>query len=74
MARLYLSAANPQAATRTWQTVMDEIIRTKTGVNQERWVASAKSKHFHPLRSRVLIETQSEHLLHVLQSDHLSWS
>jgi len=29
MARVYLSASDPQVATRTWQTVMDEIIRTR---------------------------------------------
>jgi hypothetical protein len=67
MARVYLSAADPQMATRTWQMVMDEIIRTKSGANQDRWKASAKSKQFDTLRSRVLIETQPEHVLHVLQ-------
>jgi len=67
LARVYLAASDTQVATRTWQTVLDEIIRTKTGANQERWIASAKSKQFDALRSRTLIETQPEHLLHVLQ-------
>lgn len=67
LARVYLSAADPQVATRTWQTVMDEIIRTKTGSNQDRWIASAKSKQFDTLRTLTLIGTQPEHLLRVLQ-------
>lgn len=72
MARVYLSAADPQVATRTWQTVMDEIIRTKTGANQARWIASAKSKQFDAIRSRTLVATQPEHLLHVLQAGLVS--
>jgi len=51
---------------RTWQRVRDEIIRTKTGANQERWKASAKSRPFDPPRSWLPIEPQLEHLLHVL--------
>ncbi len=67
MARVYLSASDPQVATRTWQTVMDEIIRTKTGANQARWITCAKSKQFDAIRSVTLITTRAEDLLHVLQ-------
>jgi len=54
----------PQVANRTWQTVLDEIIRTKTGENQIRWQVMARSKWLDPIRSRLLIETQAEHFLH----------
>ena len=67
LARVYLSASDPQVATRTWQTVMDEIIRTKTGANQSRWIAAAKSNQFDSLRALTLVGTQPEHLLRVLQ-------
>jgi len=63
MARVYLSASDPQVATRTWQTVMDEIIRTKTGANQARWMTCVKSKQFDAVRSLTLITTRGEDLL-----------
>jgi integrase len=67
IARVYLKHSDPEVAKRTWQHAMDEIIRTKRGENQVRWQVMAKSKWFDPLRHRLLIETQAEHLLHVLQ-------
>lgn len=67
IARAYLTAADPLAASRTWQHVLDEIILTKRGENQHRWRTVAKPKALDPIRSRKLIETQAEHVLHVLQ-------
>jgi integrase len=67
IAKAYLTATDSTFATRTWQHVLDEIIRTKTGSNQERWKVMAKSKWFNPIRNQLLIETRAEHLLHVLQ-------
>jgi integrase len=72
MARVYLSASDPEVSNRTWQTVMDEIIRTKTGVNQDRWKTCAKSKQFDAIRSLTLIMTRAEDLLHVLQKGTVS--
>src|SRR5262245_6611708 len=51
---------------------MDEMIRTKTGAIRERWISGAKSKPFDSLRSRKLIETQAEHLLHAMQNGTVS--
>ncbi len=67
LAKVYLRHSDPQVASRTWQTVLDEIIRTKTGENQTRWQVMARSKWLDSIRSRLLIETQAEHFLHVLQ-------
>ena len=67
LAKVYLRHSDPLVASRNWQNVIDEIIRTKSGENQIRWQVMAKSKWFDPLRHRLLIETQAEHLLHVLQ-------
>ncbi|MEI6197221.1 MAG: tyrosine-type recombinase/integrase [Verrucomicrobiota bacterium] len=72
IARTYLSAADPEVTRRTWQRVMDEIIGTKTGENQVRWRVVAKSKKYDPIRNRLLIDTQAEHLLHVLQQGTVS--
>ncbi len=72
LARVYLRHSDPLVSTRTWQTVLEEIIRTKTGNNQTRWMVMAKSKWMDPIRHRLLIETQAEHLLHVLQCGKVS--
>jgi hypothetical protein len=46
LAKVYLRHSDPLVASRTWQHVMDEIIRTKTGENQIRWQVVAKSKKY----------------------------
>jgi hypothetical protein len=58
LAKVYLRHSDPEVANRTWQHVVDEIIKTKAGENQIRWQVMAKSKHFEPLLNRLLIETQ----------------
>ncbi len=72
LARVYLRHSDPAVTTRTWQNVFDEIIAIKTGPTQARWKSAAKDKAFTPLLSRVLIETQAEHLLAVLRSGTVS--
>jgi len=72
IARVYLKHSDPEVARRTWQHVMDEIIKTKTGENQIRWQVVAKSKKYDLLRTRLLIETQAEHFLRVLQEGSVS--
>jgi integrase len=67
LARVYLRHSDPLVSTRTWQHVMDETIRTKTGENQIRWQVVAKSKKYDSIRKLLLIETQGEHFLRVLQ-------
>jgi hypothetical protein len=72
LARVYLRHSDPMVTTRTWQNVLDEIIAIKTGPTQTRWKSAAKDKAFVPLLSRVLIETQAEHLLAVLRTGTVS--
>src|SRR5271170_339982 len=50
LARVYLKHSDPQASVRTWQHVLEEIIKIKTGENQERWQVMAKSKWFDTIR------------------------
>jgi integrase len=59
-------------AQRTWQHVLDEIIKLKTGPTQYRWQSAAKDKAFDLIRSRLLIETQAEHFLAVLKKGTVS--
>jgi integrase len=72
LARVYLRHSDPLVSTRTWQHTIDEIVLTKTGENKKRWGTFSKCKELDPIRKRVLIETQSEHLLHVLRGCKVS--
>lgn len=72
LARIYLPHSDPLVGKCTWQTVLDEIIQTKSGENQSRWVTMAKSKWLDGIGNRLLIETEAEHLLHVLQCGKVS--
>jgi len=72
IARAYLMGSDPMVVKRTWQHVLDEIIQIKSGPTQMRWKSASKDKAFAPLLSRVLIETQAEHLLAVLRSGTVS--
>jgi hypothetical protein len=72
LARVYLRHSDPLVTTRTWQKVLEKIIALKTGPTQVRWKSAAKDKAFAPILSRVLIETQAEHLLAVLRSGKVS--
>lgn len=66
LARTYLSAADPAVAKRTWQTVMDEMGKTKRGPTRRRHDTGMRDQAFDTLRDRPVIETQSQHFLHVL--------
>lgn len=72
LARVYLKHSDPMVAQRTWQHVLDEIIKLKTGPTQYRWQTAAKDKAFDLIRSRLLIETQGEHFLAVLKKGTVS--
>jgi integrase len=72
LARVYLRHSDPMVSQRTWQHVLEEIINVKSGENQHRWKTAAKDEAFDSIRKRPLIETQSEHLLHVMQRGTVS--
>jgi hypothetical protein len=65
LARVYLRHSDPMVSVRTWQHVLEAIIQIKSGPTQARWQSAAKDKAFNLIRTRVLIETQAEHLLEV---------
>jgi hypothetical protein len=72
LARVYLKHSDPMVSERTWQHVLDEIIKLKTGPTQYRWQSAAKDKAFDLIRNRLLIETQPEHFLEVLRKGTVS--
>lgn len=72
IARAYLMASDPMVVKRTWQHAMEEIVKTKQGSTQLRWLTAIKDKAFDTLRSVTLIETQAEHFLRVLEKGTVS--
>src|SRR5664279_2635152 len=70
--RVYLKHSDPLVSQRTWQHILDEIIKLKSSATQYRWQSAAKDKAFDLIRSRLLIETQGEHLLEVLKRGTVS--
>lgn len=72
LARVYWKAGDPAAAQRTWQHVMDEIPKLKTGETQHRWLTAIKDKALDSIRSMVVLETQAEHFLKVLENGSIS--
>lgn len=68
IAQVYLRHSDSTLASRTWQNVMDEMVKFKKGYNSERYHSAYKSKQFDSLRHRKLIETKSEHFLEVLNA------
>ncbi|MGD0412614.1 MAG: tyrosine-type recombinase/integrase [Verrucomicrobiota bacterium] len=72
IARAYLAATDPQISTRTWQYVMDEMVKLKRGETQRRWVVAIKDKQMDIIRNLPVLETRSEHFLRVLESGKVS--
>lgn len=72
LARVYWKAGDPAAAKRTWQHVMDEIPKLKTSDTRYRWHTAIKDKAFDVIRDLVVLETQAEHFLKVLEQGSVS--
>src|SRR6478736_1898843 len=72
LARVYLKHSDPLVSTRTWQHVLDEIIKLNSGPTQYRCQSAAKDQAFASILNRVLIETQAEHLLAVMNKGTVS--
>lgn len=68
IARTYLSATDGNAAKRTWQTPMDEMTATKTGVTKERYERAMRDDAFDSIRKLPILETHAEHFLKVLRN------
>jgi len=72
LARVYWKAGDPSAAQRTWQHVMAEIPKLKTGETQHRWLTAIKDRALDLIRNMVVLETQAEHFLKVLEEGSIS--
>src|ERR1051326_6869569 len=72
LARVYWKAGDIPAASRTWQQVMEEIPKMKRSETQIRWLTAIKDKALDPLRKLIVLETQAEHFLKVLEAGSVS--
>jgi integrase len=72
IARAYLMASDPAIATRTWEQVMDEIVRMKHGETQVRWTMAIQDHAFDLIRNTPVIGTTAEQLLRVLEAGTIS--
>jgi integrase len=72
IARTYMAASDPFMPKRTWQHVLDEIIKTKTGETQYRWTTVAKDKALLPIFNRKVTETVAEEFFRAMQAGTVS--
>jgi integrase len=72
IARAYLMVGDPKAATRTWQEVMDEIVKLKTDSTAHRWRTAVKDRALDGLRTVPILETRAEHLLSAMEKGKVS--
>src|ERR1700691_648551 len=72
IARSYLAASDPLMVKRTWQDVLDEIIKTKTGETQYRWSTVSKDKALASVLAQKVTETRAEEFLRAMQAGTVS--
>ena len=72
IARAYLLVGDPHIGTRTWQFVMDEIVKLKHGETQRRWLVAIKDRALEGLRNLPLLETRAENFLRALERGKVS--
>jgi integrase len=66
LARAYLAAHDPRMAQRTWQAVMDEMATHGIPSTQARCARGFRSKAYHPIRNKPLVQTTGEDLLTII--------
>src|SRR5438132_6892697 len=72
IAKAYLAGTDNGITTRTWQHAIEALTNTKQGANKERWLRVVRDRALVPLLPRVIIETQGELMLRVLQTGTVS--
>jgi integrase len=69
LARAYLAAHDPKMAQRTWQAVMDEMATHGISSTQARCARGFRSKAYHPIRNKPLVQTTGEDLLVIIHAN-----
>jgi integrase len=68
IAKIYLRHSESQALRRTWQSVLEELIKLKTGQTRIRWQTVAKDASYNCIRKLPVIETTAEHFFRVFET------
>ena len=63
IARAYLLVGDPEIGKRTWQFVMEEIVKLKHGETERRWHVAIKDKALKSIRDLPILETRADHFL-----------
>ena len=73
-ARVYLSAADPKVATRTWGDALEAVIESKREGSEvrERWERFSRDEALEPIVDLVLLETRADQLLKVAGAKTIS--
>ena len=72
IAQVYLQHSDPEFGKRTWQLVMDEMGKLKTGETKKRWDVAMKDKSFDHLRTLPLAKTLAEAVFDALNQGTVS--
>ncbi len=72
IARAYMMVGDPEFAKRTWQFVMQEIVKLKHEETERRWKIAIKDKALDGLRKLSIMETRAEHFLRAMESGKVS--
>jgi integrase len=72
IAKAYLAGMDSGINTRTWQHAIEALTNTKQEANKLRWLSVAKDRALAPLLPQVIIQTQGELVLRVLQAGTVS--
>jgi hypothetical protein len=72
MARTHLLVSDAESINRTWKSVMETIVATKTGNTKLRWERATQSKAFDAIRNLPVIKTKAESFLEVLNCGMVS--
>jgi len=72
LARVYMNAADPKLATRTWQEVMEHIVTQKTDSTRRRWEIAIKDRALDGIRRLRVAETRAEHFYRALDGGTVS--
>lgn len=70
--KAYLAASDSGITTRTWQAALQAIIEIKEGETKARWIRASQDRAFDLIRSKIIIETQADHFLQVLNAGTVS--
>lgn len=69
---IYLQAADPNVARRTWQVVMDTAVNLAPPRSQSRWITAIRDKALDSLRRLPLVDTRGDDFLKVLAKGTVS--